>query len=66
MFDELPARLRLVLEHVAEGLTFQEIADLMLISPRSVQNRLGVIRKTLGAKTNAHAVAIAVRHGIIL
>ena len=49
-FPELSAREREVLEHLAEGLTNQQIGDLLFISPITVRNHVSsILAKLQGA-----------------
>ncbi len=59
-----PEELRL-LRHVAAGLTNQEIARLEFISEATVKRRLHDIYQKLGAPDRAHAIAFALRQGVL-
>jgi DNA-binding CsgD family transcriptional regulator len=69
--DELPApripsaRERQVLELLAGGRTDGQIADLLELSPATVQTHVRNAKAKLGARTRAQAVAIAMRRGLI-
>lgn len=54
-----------VLTHMAEGLTMKEIAEKLYISEFTVRDHITSITKKLGAKNKTHAVASAMRLGII-
>lgn len=54
-----------VLRLFANGYTSIEIAAELLIAVRTVEEHLKGCRRTLGAKTSAQAVAIAMRKGVI-
>lgn len=64
-YDLLTNRERTVLQLVAEGYTGQEIADLLTISRRTVeQHRASIIRK-LGFQNQREIVRYAIRKGIL-
>jgi DNA-binding CsgD family transcriptional regulator len=50
---------------VAEGLTYDQIATAMHISPEVARNHMGAARDAFGASNCAGAVATALRHGVI-
>lgn len=54
-----------ILTHLAAGLVKKEIAEELGITTATVKFHLTVIRRRLCAKNAAHAVAIAVRKGVI-
>ena len=54
-----------ILSLAAQGYTNVETARAMSLSPRTVTNYLGLIRGKLGASNTTHAVAIALRLGLI-
>lgn len=56
---------RKVMELVAEGLLVKQIALRMDLSPLTVKNHLARIRRRLGATDKAHAVATALRAGLL-
>lgn len=56
---------RRVMELVAEGLLVKQIALRMELSPLTVKNHLARIRRRLGATDKAHAVATALRAGLL-
>lgn len=59
-----PAELRAV--HLAShGLTNQQIAEMTAVSLETVKSRLKVVGRKLAAKNRAHAVAKALRSGLI-
>lgn len=60
----LSARERQVLQLVAEGKTSAQIAQLIHLSPKSVETYRGRIMKKLGVADFATLVKFAVRHGI--
>lgn len=53
------------LDLVSRGISTQRVADILDISPRTVETHLREARKKLGAKNTVHAVAIALYLGII-
>ena len=61
----LSPRQREVLTLVAQGATDNEIACQLCLSSTSVSQYMVRIRTRLGACSRAHAVAIALRHGIL-
>lgn len=62
---ELHLRERQVLIGVADGLTCEEIGRRLFLSPWTVRGYLKRVLGTLGAANRAHAVAIAIRNGLI-
>jgi DNA-binding CsgD family transcriptional regulator len=54
-----------VLQLLAGGRTDAQIADLLALSPATVQTHVRNARAKLGARTRAQAVAIALRRGLI-
>ena len=54
-----------VLRLLAEGDTTREIAQRMSYSERTVKNIVHDLLEKLGCRTRAHAVALAVRQGVI-
>lgn len=60
----LTKRERLVLQHVARGLTNRQIASQLDVSQHTVHRHLGNIFTKLGLSSRAAAVAFAVRNGI--
>jgi len=61
----LTARELDVIGLLARGLTSEETARLLGVSPHTVQAHSKSFRLTLGAKNTAHAVAIGLREGLI-
>jgi DNA-binding CsgD family transcriptional regulator len=59
------AREREVLALLATGATDGEIADLLDLSPATVQTHVRNAKTKLGARTRAQAVALAVAQGLI-
>lgn len=62
----LTTQQRLCLEYAADGHTNPEIAELMGLAVQTVTQHLGEARQRLEARNTAHAVAIAIRHGLVL
>jgi non-specific serine/threonine protein kinase len=54
-----------VLSHIVAGQPDREIANLLCISPRTVQSHVANVFAKLNANTRAEAVAIAVRRGLV-
>jgi DNA-binding NarL/FixJ family response regulator len=67
-FEALPLtdREQAVLEHLSAGVTSADIARLLSISPRTVENYKRRLFTKLGAATQAQAVAIALRTGLVV
>jgi DNA-binding CsgD family transcriptional regulator len=61
----LSARQRQILALVAEGATDNEIALRLGLSSTTVSQYMKKIRERLGACSRAHAVALALRQGIL-
>jgi DNA-binding CsgD family transcriptional regulator len=62
---QLTARQLQILQLKAEGATRDDIGALLAISPHTVKTHLERIRIRLRARNTAHAVAIAVRTGLV-
>jgi PAS domain S-box-containing protein len=62
---ELTPREREVLRMVAMGMTGQDIAAALVVSPETVSTHVRNIREKLGARSRAHALALALRRGEI-
>ena len=63
-FPELTAREREVLEQVARGLSNQEIADHLGISPKTVRNQVSALFDKLGVSSRAQAIVKAREAGL--
>tara|TARA_R110000851_G_scaffold332934_1_gene510490 strand:- start:1134 stop:1328 length:195 start_codon:yes stop_codon:yes gene_type:complete len=56
---------KILVEHLANGLKVGEIPKAMTLSQVSINKHMQALKKNLGAKTAAHAVARALREGLI-
>ncbi len=54
-----------VLSLMAEGFTNAEISEQLLITVRTVKHHSASVRRKLGARTPAHAVALGYRLGLL-
>ena len=63
--NELSVREREILQLLAEGKTFKEIASLLSISPRTVEFHRNRIAEKTGRRTMADLTRYAVRLGIV-
>jgi DNA-binding CsgD family transcriptional regulator len=63
--SELTKIERDTLRYLAHGLRIRDVARLRAVSVNTVRKQVWTSRTKLGAKTTAHAVAIALRHGLI-
>lgn len=63
--SDLTDREREVLYQLAAGLTTDEAALALHVSPHTVRSRLKTALRKVGAKTREQAVAIAIREGAI-
>jgi DNA-binding CsgD family transcriptional regulator len=61
----LSTREQQVLGLVAAGASLREIAEQLAISEATVRTHLGNANRKLGARNRAHAVALALLHGLI-
>lgn len=64
-FDELSAREKDVLQLIAKGLTNQEIAQRLFISPHTVKNHVSHIYQKIGMDDRTKVALWAVRAGIV-
>jgi DNA-binding CsgD family transcriptional regulator len=62
---ELTARELAVLQMLADGMATREIAEELSYSERTVKNVVHDLLEKLNCRTRAHAVALAIRHGVI-
>ena len=58
-------REREVLTLLAAGATDEQIAEMLELSPATVQTHVRNAKAKLGARTRAQAVAMALQHGMI-
>lgn len=63
--DDLNEREERVLFALADGLTVPEIADELTLGAAAVKEAVQTLRAKLGAKNQAHAVALAYHRGIL-
>jgi len=63
--DDLSTRERQVLALVVEGLSNEEIAEQLVISPFTVKNHVSACISKLGANNRTQAATIAIENGII-
>ena len=61
----LSRRERVVLGELAQGHATEEIAEALVLSPHTVRSHVKTAMRKLGARTRAHAVAIALSAGAI-
>ncbi len=64
-YERLTDREREVLKLVAQGYTTQQIADILVISPKTVEGYSTTLKSKLGARTRIDLVKYALRKGII-
>lgn len=64
-FSGLSPRETEVLRLLADGMDTSEIAERLIYSERTVKNVLHTVLSRLGLRNRAHAVAYALRHGLI-
>jgi len=64
-YDELTARERDVLKLVAEGYTTEQIADTLVVSPKTVEGHKTNLMAKLGVHNRIELVKYALRKGII-
>lgn len=63
--DTLSPREREVLGHLADGLTGALVAERLNLSPETVRAHVRNAMTKLGASTRSHAVALAIRRGVL-
>jgi DNA-binding CsgD family transcriptional regulator len=63
--DRLSGKERSVLAELARGNTTEEIGLLLGVSPHTVRTHVKNLMRKLGARTRAHAVAIALSESAI-
>ena len=63
--SRLSEKERAVLRELARGYSTEETAQLLSVSPHTVRTHIKNGLRKLGARTRAHAVAIALSEGVI-
>ncbi|MGB7791550.1 MAG: response regulator transcription factor [Terrimicrobiaceae bacterium] len=63
--EKLTPRQREVLQLLAEGRAMKEVADLLLVSSRTIAFHKYTIMDQLGMKTSAELVQYALEHGML-
>lgn len=63
--DELSPRELEILSLTAGGMTAQAVAEALCLSLKTIHNNLSAVRATLGARTDAHLVWIAIGAGLV-
>ena len=61
----LTSRETQILSYVAEGNSNKQIARILQISEQTIKNHISAILRKLNANDRAHAVMLAIRHGLI-
>jgi DNA-binding NarL/FixJ family response regulator len=64
--SKLTPRQKEVLQLLAEGHSAKKIADIMCISPRTVESHKYKMMEQLNVKTSAELVGYAIKHGIVM
>lgn len=65
VLDDLGTREIEILRMVASGLTSNEIADVLHLSPKTIQNYHYQIKGKVGARTDAELVWLAIKSGLV-
>ena len=63
--DQLSTRQREILQAIAEGKSTKDIAELLSISPKTVETHRGHLMQKLGIHDVAGLVRYAIRHGLV-
>jgi DNA-binding CsgD family transcriptional regulator len=63
--ERLSGKERLVLAELARGNSTEEIGLVLCVSPHTVRTHVKNLMRKLGARTRAHAVAIAYSNGAL-
>ena len=53
------------LELMAQGYTYQEIAEIRCVEPGTVKNQVRALKQIVGAKTSTHLISLAYQAGIL-
>ncbi len=61
----LSSRQKEIAQLIADGLSSEEIAERLSLSEATVKTHVRLLRERLSARTRSHAVAIALRKGLI-
>jgi two-component system, NarL family, response regulator NreC len=64
-YDQLTPREREILKLIAEGHTSREIADLLIISPKTVMGHRSKIMEKLGLRNRTELIKYAMRKGML-
>jgi DNA-binding CsgD family transcriptional regulator len=64
-YSDLTAAEHRVLVALAEGLTYEQAGERLRVSRESVKDQVKTVRQKIGARNTPHAIAIALRKGII-
>jgi two-component system invasion response regulator UvrY len=65
LVDDLGPRETEILRLVASGLTTEQIAEVLHLSPKTIQNYHYEIKSKIGARTDAHLVWLAIGAGLV-
>jgi two-component system invasion response regulator UvrY len=65
LVDDLGPRETEILRLVASGLTTEQIAESLCLSPKTIQNYHYQIKSKIGARTDAHLVWLAIGAGLV-
>ena len=63
--NDLTDREVAVLRVLVRGLSNREIADELVVSPRTVQHQLASVYDKVGVRTRAGAAVFAIEHGLV-
>lgn len=62
LLDSLTTREREVLDLLSQGLSNKQIANRLVLSPRTVEHHIAGLYAKLGVHTRAGAIGLALRH----